>query len=82
VAFVGLALLFIVLKALDVGFMAKIDWIWICVPLGAAVAWWAFADKFGYTQRKAMEEMETKKEARRQRQLEAMGRGDANKKKR
>ncbi len=79
-AFIGLALLFIVLKALDVGFMAKIDWIWICAPLGAAVAWWSFADKFGYTQRKAMEAMDARKEERRQRQLQAMGRGEAKKK--
>lgn len=79
-AFIGLALLFIVLKALDVGFMTKIDWIWICVPLGAAVVWWALADKYGYTQRKAMEAMDAKKEERRQRQLQAMGRGEAKKK--
>ena len=79
-AFIGLALLFIALKALDVGFMANIGWFWICLPLGAAVVWWSLADKYGYTQRKAMEAMDAKKEARRQRQLEGMGRGDAKKK--
>ncbi len=76
-AFVLLALLFLALKALDVGFVAATSWWWVCLPLGCAVVWWSLADKYGYTQKKAMERMDAKKEKRRQRQLEALGRGDA-----
>jgi small Trp-rich protein len=74
VGFVLLALLFIVLKALDVGFVANLTWWWVCAPLACAVVWWAFADKYGYTQKKAMQRMDERKEERRQRQMAAMGR--------
>ena len=78
--FVLLALLFIALKALDVGFVANASWYWVFVPLGAAVVWWALADHFGYTQKKAMDRMDERKEQRRQRQLEALGRADPKRK--
>lgn len=78
--FVLLALLFIALKALDVGFVADTSWWWVFVPLGAAVVWWTLADKFGYTQKKAMDRMDERKEKRRLRQLEAMGRVDPKRK--
>jgi small Trp-rich protein len=80
VGFLLLALLFLALKALNVGFVADWSWWWVCVPLGAAVLWWEFADKVGYTQRKAMERMDERKEQRRQRQLKALGRDDASRK--
>lgn len=82
VGFVLLALLFLALKALDVGFVANLTWWWVMVPLGAAVVWWHFADKWGYTQKKAMDRMDEKRAERRQRQLEALGRGDIGKTKR
>jgi small Trp-rich protein len=82
VGFVLLALLFLALKALDVGFVANLAWSWVWLPLGAAVVWWHFADKWGYTQKKAMQRMDEKKEERRQRQLVAMGRNDPGKGKR
>ncbi len=73
--FVLLALLYLLLKFLDVPWLAAYSTWWVCLPLGLAVVWWSLADKYGYTQRKAMERMDEKKEARRLRQLEAMGRG-------
>lgn len=75
-AFVLLALAFIVLKFLDVGLLSGVSWWWLALPLGAAVVWWEFADKVGYTQKKAMERLDARKEERRQRSLEALGRGD------
>lgn len=79
-AFVFLALVFIVLKFLDLGFMATVSWWWLAVPLVAAALWWEFADKVGYTQKKAMDRLDAKKEERRRRTLESLGRGDANRK--
>lgn len=73
--FVFLALLYLLLKFLDVAWLASYSVWWVCLPLGFAAVWWSLADKYGYTQRKAMERMEEKKEARRLRQLESMGRG-------
>ncbi len=73
--FLLLAVLFLALKALDVGFVANLSWWWVCLPLAAAAVWWQLADSFGYTQKKAMQRMDERKEQRRQRQLEALGRG-------
>lgn len=78
--FVLLAVLFLVLKALDVGFVAGLSWWWVLVPLAAAAVWWQLADHYGYTQRKAMDRMEERKEKRRQRQLQALGRIDERRK--
>lgn len=74
-AFVLLAVLFLVLKFADVSFVQGINVWWVCAPLACAAVWWALADKYGYTQRKAMERMDALKESRRQRSLEALGRG-------
>lgn len=78
--FVLLAVLFLVLKALDVGFVAGLSWWWVLLPLVAAALWWHLADSFGYTQKKAMDRMEARKEKRRLRQLEALGRVDERRK--
>lgn len=79
--FILIAVAFIVLKAADVVFMSQIDWWWVCLPLACAAIWWSLADKFGYTQKKAMDRMEARKEARRQRSLEALGRTDPKRRK-
>ncbi|MBN8504047.1 MAG: TIGR04438 family Trp-rich protein [Burkholderiales bacterium] len=78
-AFILIAVAYIVLKLLDVGFVSALSWHWAWLPVGCALLWWELADKFGYTQKRAMDKMEARKEARRQRSLEAMGRGDINK---
>ncbi len=79
--FVFLALLYLLLKFLDVAFVASYSVWWVLLPLGLAAVWWSLADKYGYTQKKAMDRMDEKREARRLRQLEAMGRGPTDKRK-
>lgn len=74
----------VVLLALRLGGWAKFsdsDWVaWMIVlaPFGLAWLWWTFSDASGLTQKKAMDALDAKKEARRQKQLEALGRGDKN----
>jgi len=75
VAFVLLAVLFLLLKLAGVAWVENINVWWVCAPLACAAVWWALADKYGYTQRKAMERMDALKESRRQRSIEALGRG-------
>jgi small Trp-rich protein len=50
-------------------------WAWVIVlsPFALAVAWWAWADSSGLTQRKAMDALDAKKEARRQQLMEGLG---------
>ena len=47
----------------------------VIAPFGLAVAWWAYADSTGLTQRRAIAKMEKRKADRRQRDMEALGLG-------
>lgn len=51
----GLGLVLLVMKYLAVGPVATWSWWLVLLPFGLAVLWWAWADKSGYTKRKAME---------------------------
>lgn len=53
--------------------ISELDWWWLLLPFGAAVAWWAFADSTGVTQRRAMQKMEDRKVERRQRAMVHLG---------
>ena len=70
--FLGLGLILIALKFLDIEPVAGLSWLWVLSPFGLAVAWWAWADGFGYTRRKAMEREEARKKARIDKQREAL----------
>ncbi|WP_372659480.1 TIGR04438 family Trp-rich protein [Hydrogenophaga sp.] len=68
---VGVGLL--LLKYLELGFVASLSWWWVLSPFAMAVAWWAWADATGYTKRKVMEKMDDKKKQRIDKQREALG---------
>lgn len=51
-------------------------------PFIAALAWWAWSDSTGRTQRKAIERMEQKKVDRREKAMEALGLGTKGRKSR
>jgi small Trp-rich protein len=57
----------------DVSPVAGWHWGWILLPFGMAAVWWAIADSTGFTQRRAIDRMEARKVARRQRDMEALG---------
>lgn len=67
----GIALM--VLKYLEIGFVAGLSWWWVLSPFALAVAWWAWADATGYTKRKEMEKMDQKKQERIDKQRAALG---------
>ncbi len=71
--FLGLGLLFILFKVQEMGPVAAWPWWAVLSPLGLAVAWWAWADQSGYTKRKVVEKENARKQARIDRQREAMG---------
>jgi small Trp-rich protein len=58
------------------------DWWKLLLPFGLAIVWWLWADSTGWTQRKAMEKVDEKREARRQKQLDALGMGETKGKRR
>ena len=62
--FLGLGLVLLVLKFLDVLPIAALSWWWVLTPFALAVAWWAWADSSGYTKRKAMKREAQRREER------------------
>lgn len=71
--FLLLGVLGITLKYLAVEPVAGWSWWVVLAPFGLAVLWWWWADKSGYTEKKAMEKMEKRKQSRIDRQRDAMG---------
>ena len=71
--FLGLGLILLVLKFLEVGPVAAWPWWWVLSPFALAVAWWAWADSSGYTKRKAMERENQRRQDRIDRSKDAIG---------
>ncbi len=74
--FVLVGVLFVVLRVGGwVQFHNNDFWAWVIVvtPFALAVLWWSWSDASGRTQRKAMDAMDARREARRQQQMEALG---------
>jgi small Trp-rich protein len=71
----GLGVILLVLKYLEIGPVATLAWWWVLSPFAAAVAWWTWADWSGYTKKKAMEREEARKEARLAKSRAALGMG-------
>ncbi len=71
--FVGLGVLLLIAKLLEVGPMVDLSWWWVLSPFAGAVVWWAWADSTGYYQRKTMEKLDAKRKERRTKSLDALG---------
>ena len=71
--FLGLGLILVAMKYLLIEPVAAWAWWQVLVPFAMAIAWWAWADSSGYTKRKAMDKENARKQARIDRQREAMG---------
>jgi small Trp-rich protein len=71
--FLGLGLIFIALKYLEVAPVAEWSWLVVLAPFGLAMAWWAWADSSGYTKRKAMQREDERKQARIDKNRDAIG---------
>jgi small Trp-rich protein len=69
----GLGLIFLAMKYLEIDPVAQWSWVVVLAPFGLAMAWWAWADASGYTKKKAMQRMEERKQARINRNKDAIG---------
>ena len=69
----GLGIVLVLLKYLEIGPPALWSWWWVLSPFALAAVWWAWADATGYTKRRAMEKMDVRKQARIDRQKDALG---------
>lgn len=73
--FLGLGIILLALKYLEIGAVAAWSWWVVLSPFALAVAWWTWADWSGYTKRKAIQRENERKQARIDRSREAMGMG-------
>uniref|UniRef100_UPI0035B141FE TIGR04438 family Trp-rich protein n=1 Tax=Hylemonella sp. TaxID=2066020 RepID=UPI0035B141FE len=71
--FLGLGIILLLMKYLDMDPVAGWSWLVVLAPFGLAVAWWAWADASGYTRRKAMEREDKRRLDRINKQRDAMG---------
>ena len=71
--FLGLGLILLAMKYLEYGPVAAWSWWLVMAPFALAVAWWAWADASGYTKRKAMERENARRDARIERNKNALG---------
>ncbi|HYF44328.1 MAG TPA: TIGR04438 family Trp-rich protein [Ramlibacter sp.] len=71
--FLGLGIVLLAMKYLEMGPVAAWSWWVVLAPFGLAVAWWSWADWSGYTKKKAVERENAKKQARIDKSREAMG---------
>lgn len=77
--FLGLGLILLVMKYLQIDPVGGWSWLVALAPFGLAVAWWAWADASGYTKRKAVEKDELRKKARIDKNRAALGIGTGKK---
>jgi small Trp-rich protein len=70
--FLGIGLVLLALKWLEIGVVADWDWWLVLLPFVLAVAWWSWADRSGYNKKKEMEKMEKRKQERIQKSREAL----------
>lgn len=71
--FLGLGIVLLAMKYLEIGPVASWNWWVVLAPFGLAVAWWAWADSSGYTKRKAMDREDARRKARVDKNKAAIG---------
>ena len=71
--FLGIGLVLLALKYLEIDPVAAWSWWVVLSPFGLAVAWWSWADWSGYTKKKAIDRENARKQARLDKQREAIG---------
>jgi small Trp-rich protein len=71
--FLGIGLVLLAMKYLEIGVVATWDWWWVLSPFGLAFLWWTWADWSGYTKRKAVERENARKQARIDKQRVQLG---------
>ena len=73
--FLGLGIILVLCKYLELGPVTNWSWWIVLAPFGLAMLWWAWADGTGYTKRKVVERENERKAERIERHKEALGLG-------
>ncbi len=70
---VGLGVILLLMKYLDIDPVVGWSWWVVLAPFGVAVAWWAWADSSGWTKKQAMKRETDRRQARIDKNKEAIG---------
>ncbi len=70
---VGLGLIILAMKYLEIDPVTTWSWWWVFSPFALAVVWWQWADATGWTKKKAMQREDDRKQARIDKNREAIG---------
>lgn len=65
--------LLLLAKLAELGPFGGWPWYVVLAPFVGAILWWQFADSSGWTQRRAIDKMERRKEERREKAMDALG---------
>lgn len=71
--FLGVGILLLALKYLEIDPVAGWPWWGVLIPFGLAAVWWTWADWSGYTKKKAVQRENDKRKARIDKSRQAMG---------
>ena len=69
----GLGLVLLIMKYLEISPVDAWSWWLVLLPFGLTVLWWAWSDATGYTKRQAMDRENARKQARVEKNHEALG---------
>ena len=69
----GLGLVFLLMKYFGLGPVAAWEWWWVLSPFALAVLWWSWAAWSGQTKKTAMAKEDKRRQARSERNHEALG---------
>jgi small Trp-rich protein len=69
----GLGIVLIALKYLEIGQVATWEWWWVLSPFGLAVLWWAWADWSGYSKKKVVQRENQRRQARIDKSRQSLG---------
>ena len=69
----GLGLVLLLMKYFGLGPVAAWEWWWVLSPFALAVLWWSWADWSGHTKKTAMAKEDKRRQARIERNHEALG---------
>ena len=70
---VGLGVILLLMKYLDIDPVVGWPWWVVLAPFGVAVVWWAWADSSGWTKKQAMKRETDRRQARIDKNKEAIG---------
>ncbi|MBP6394304.1 MAG: TIGR04438 family Trp-rich protein [Giesbergeria sp.] len=71
----GIGIVLVLLKYLEIGPIAAWSWWWVLAPFALTALWWAWADASGYSKRRIMDKMDRRKQERLDKQKSALGLG-------